>query len=106
MVINVWAVSDNGTILHYSSPADYNIAPERLVESLSKELVETVNSGACVDNYLQDQLLVFMAMASSPSAMKIHKLTLHSEAVINLINQSELARVEVDGSIIRVYPNN
>ncbi|CAG9328550.1 unnamed protein product [Blepharisma stoltei] len=110
VVNNFWAVTENGNILHNSDIESFNSKqnpkPEETVSKIASELEDQVNSGACVDNYLQDQLLIFLSMAKSPSVIKIHSLTQHSVAVINLITQVGLASISVEGNMMRIEPQN
>lgn len=107
-VCNFWAITENGNILHNSEIETFDkkqrTTNQNLVGQVSTALQAEVTSGACVDNYLQDQLLIFLSMAKTPSTLKIHSLTDHSRAVINLITQVGLALISVDGNIMRIEP--
>lgn len=40
---------------------------------------------ACVDQHLQDQLILFMALASGTSAIRTGPITLHTETAIHVV---------------------
>ena len=48
---------------------DMNVAAQALVRTVVRELREEVQAGACVDEFLQDQLVVFQALASGRSVL-------------------------------------
>lgn len=47
------------------------------------ELVRSIEGGSCVDQYVQDQLIVFMALAKGISRIRCDfPLTLHTQTAI------------------------
>lgn len=48
----------------------------------AEELLSSVSVRACVDQYVQDQLIIFMALAKGKSAIKTTPITLHTETAI------------------------
>jgi len=53
----------------------------KTAEALSSE---TNNGLNCVDSHLQDQLIIFMALASGDSVIKTGPITLHTETAIHI----------------------
>ncbi len=50
----------------------------------SGELLDNIRSGGCVDEWLQDQLIVFMALAHGTSKIKTGCLTQHTQTAIDV----------------------
>lgn len=48
----------------------------------AEELLNSVSVRACVDQYVQDQLIIFMALAKGKSVIKTSPITLHTETAI------------------------
>lgn len=59
------------------------------------QVVDNTSGGACVDEYLQDQLILYMAMADGVSEILTSCLTLHTRTAIWLAEQMCAARFEV-----------
>eukprot|EP00540_Astrosyne_radiata_P001863 CAMPEP_0116837300 /NCGR_PEP_ID=MMETSP0418-20121206/8576_1 /TAXON_ID=1158023 /ORGANISM="Astrosyne radiata, Strain 13vi08-1A" /LENGTH=298 /DNA_ID=CAMNT_0004467167 /DNA_START=206 /DNA_END=1102 /DNA_ORIENTATION=- len=53
----------------------------------AEELVSTLHDGGCVDEWLQDQLVLFMALAGGTSELLTGSLTLHTQTAIGLAEQ-------------------
>lgn len=56
---------------------------EKVAQEAFDSLIEDLNSEACVDQYLQDQLIIFMALAKGKSRVKSGPLTLHTKTAIH-----------------------
>jgi len=68
----------------------------------TREILQAVNSGACVDDYLQDQLVLLMALAEGESKVLLGPLTLHTETAIHMVRlmtDAEFTLEEVDASM-------
>lgn len=61
----------------------------------AQELVATLNDGGCVDDWLQDQLILFMALASGTSELLTGSMTLHTKTAIWLAEELAGAKFEV-----------
>lgn len=46
-----------------------------------------LDTGGAVDEYTQDQLIVFMGLAKTPSSILCGPLTLHTKTVIHVVEQ-------------------
>jgi len=83
----VVAETSNGYLLSGSSKCNRRIPPSKAGSIAAKSLLENLAHGGCVDNYLQDQLIIFMALANVPCAMKTGPLTLHTRTAIWLASK-------------------
>lgn len=82
--IILWGETSTGCIFGGSSLGKRGVSAEEVALSAANQLVEDVSSGGCVDRHLQDQLIVFMALAEGRSRLKTGPLTLHTETAIHL----------------------
>jgi RNA 3'-terminal phosphate cyclase (ATP) len=97
----LWAESDTGCLLAGSALGERKKKPEDVATEATSMLLESLTCGACVDEYLQDQLIIFMALAGGRSRFISGPLSLHTQTTIWLA--SEIAGVtfdvkEVEGS--------
>ncbi|CAG9334440.1 unnamed protein product [Blepharisma stoltei] len=104
VVVNVWNKSENGCFYHKSEVGIFKGKNEW--EKPCRDLKNCIESEACICEELQDQLLIFLAMASSPSRIKINQATDHSLAVIELINRVGLARISMNEGILEIIPQS
>ena len=80
------ARTDTGCVFHHSALHTANKANwEQIGSKLARGLTRQINLDACVDEHMQDQLVVFMAMANGVSRVKIGKMEGHTEAAIYVL---------------------
>ena len=76
---------------------------EEVGEAAAKELIKEIWSGCCVDQYLQDQLIIFMALADGVSRVRAGPLTLHTTTGIHMTSMftgAQFKTTEEDGTTI------
>jgi RNA 3'-terminal phosphate cyclase len=66
--ILVIATTTTGCLLAASHVLDRGDEAGQVGATVAEELLATVDSGSCVDEYLQDQLIIFMALAAGACA--------------------------------------
>ena len=54
-----------------------------MAEKAVNNLVENIEAGGCVDEHMQDQVIIFMALAQGHSRIRTGPLTLHTETSIH-----------------------
>ena len=72
------------------------LSPTLLGIQAAQELCATLKDGGCVDEYLQDQLVLYMALAEGTSEMITGSLTLHTQTAIWVAEQCCDVRFQVD----------
>lgn len=75
------------TVLGESALGARGVRSEILGEGCAEDLVETIRSGATVDEHMLDQVLLYMAFAESGSRVLAEELTRHAETNIWAIEQ-------------------
>lgn len=58
------------------------ISAQQVGIAAARELCSTIDDGGCVDEYLQDQLILYMALAQGHSEIITGSLTLHTQTAI------------------------
>ncbi|KAF8065648.1 hypothetical protein HT031_003249 [Scenedesmus sp. PABB004] len=90
------ASTDNGVLLGASALAERGVPAEAVGAVAARDLLAAARSGAAVDEWLQDQLIIFMALAAGQSAMLTGELSLHTRTAIAVAQQLlPAARFEV-----------
>jgi RNA 3'-phosphate cyclase len=69
------------------------------------QLLEEEKSKACLDRFLTDQILIYLALAEGKSQIKISKLTLHAQTNINIIEQFLKGKFEIKNNILSWIPS-
>jgi len=80
------AVCEN-TVLGESALGEKGVRSETLGEGCAEDLIETLRSGATVDEHMLDQVLLYMAFAEKGSMVLAQELTAHAETNIWVIEQ-------------------
>ncbi len=102
--ITVWAVCEQ-SILGGDSIGRKGVRAEVVGEEAAKELWESLNSGAALDKYMADQILVFLALADGKSEVVIEKFTDHCKTNIEVIEKIlgvEFQVERLEGELVRV----
>ena len=87
MWVEAYATTARGQVLGANSVGRRGVRAEAVAGEAVAHLLADVAQGGAVDEYLQDQLLVFMAMAHGRSTLRAGTLSLHTQTMIALINQ-------------------
>jgi RNA 3'-terminal phosphate cyclase (ATP) len=69
--------------------------PELLASQSVDQLVEQLSHGGCIDEYLQDQLIIFMSLAEGVSEILTGPITSHTETAIHFAHHMTQARIMV-----------
>ncbi|BDA44769.1 RNA 3'-terminal phosphate cyclase [Coccomyxa sp. Obi] len=81
-----------GCLLGASALAERSKTSEELGEGAAKALLEDIYAGGAVDCWLQDQLIVFMALADGVSSITCGRPTLHTETAIQIAETMTAAK--------------
>eukprot|EP01012_Entosiphon_sulcatum_P041561 TRINITY_DN55418_c0_g1_i1.p1 TRINITY_DN55418_c0_g1~~TRINITY_DN55418_c0_g1_i1.p1 ORF type:complete len:391 (+),score=55.74 TRINITY_DN55418_c0_g1_i1:28-1173(+) len=71
------------------------LSPAKIGEEVVARLRKQLDSGGCVDEYHQDQLLVFMCLAKGRSQVRVGEITEHTKLAIELAKQLTDASWEI-----------
>lgn len=92
------------SVLGASALGAKGVRSETLGELCASDLLETISSGASVDEHMQDQILPYMAVARGSSTVTAEELTPHAETNLWVIEKFMGKRFAVDriGSLVRL----
>jgi len=92
----ITAETDKGCLLGASSVGSPKIPLEETARMATQEIIEAMDGGGCVDDCLQDQLILYMALADGISEIVTNSLTPHAQTAIWLASKMlPSARFEV-----------
>lgn len=80
--ILIVAETSTGCLLAGSALGDRKKRSKETGQEAAIELLETLKDGGCVDEWLQDQILIYMALAKGTSRVLTGSLTLHTQTAM------------------------
>lgn len=92
----LFAYTDTGCIIGADGAGALRRTSEYIGRNVAQRLIEDVASGAAVDRFLADQLVLFAALGDSTSRYRIPRLTEHVETNLWLVETVLGARTRVD----------
>jgi RNA 3'-phosphate cyclase len=92
------------TVLGQSALGEKGVRAEALGEGCAHDLMETVRSGAAVDEHMLDQILPYMALADEPSLATAEEMTGHAQTNIWVLEKFVGRRFDVKnaGNLVEV----
>jgi RNA 3'-terminal phosphate cyclase (ATP) len=94
--ILIIAIFDTGRLLAGSALAEFRKEKSKAVaHRAAEELFQTLSDGGCVDEWLQDQLILYAALADGVSEIATGSLTLHTHTAIAIAEKMTGARFEI-----------
>jgi RNA 3'-terminal phosphate cyclase (ATP) len=75
---------------------ELGLRAEVVGQSAAENLLKSLNSGAPLDKYMADQILVFLALAKGTSHVKVEEITEHCRTNIQVIEQILPVEFEID----------
>jgi len=82
-MIRLIAKTDTGNLFCASAIGNRNLTAEQVGTQAATILIKNINAGGCVDEYMQDQLIIFMALANGVSHLKIGPMEMHTKTSIH-----------------------
>ena len=76
------AETTTGCLLGGSAIGKMGVLAENVGIEAAKQLFDNLKHESCVDQYMQDQLIILMSLANGTSRIKTGPLTLHTETAI------------------------
>jgi len=76
--ILIYAESSHGCVLCGSCVGELGKTAETVATEAANQLIKDINDGGCVDEFLQDQIIIFMGLADGISKIKVGVLSQHT----------------------------
>lgn len=83
--LEIRAATARGTVLGAEAVGELGKRAEAVGREAGAQMVADLAAGACVDHHVQDQLLVFLALAAGQSRVRVGALTPNSQNVIHVL---------------------
>jgi len=99
--VTLWAGFEN-SMLGASEIGKKGVRAETVGKSVATALQASVGSKGVVDEWMADQLLVFMAMAKGRSSLRLPRVTSHVKTCLQTIPMFTNIPFEVDKSVVSV----
>ena len=93
----LWAETSTGGIIGGDALGERGKPAENVGRDAAADLVGQLITGAPVDRHLSDQLIIWMAMAVGPSAIRPTEITLHALTSVKLVEQVTGCKFTVEG---------
>ncbi|XP_053549709.1 RNA 3'-terminal phosphate cyclase [Bombina bombina] len=94
--IIVIAETSTGCLFAGSALSKRGVPADKVGAEAADILLRNLRHGGCVDEYLQDQLIIFMALADGISRIRTGPLTLHTQTAIHFAQQFTKAKFTVN----------
>jgi len=89
------ARTDTGCLLASTGNGKLKGSPEKLATDTAETLIRDIDLGGCVDDQMQDQIILFMTLAEGVSRVKTGPLTMHTRTSIHIAEQLTEAKYSV-----------
>jgi RNA 3'-phosphate cyclase len=96
-VIGLWAISEPRMFMGASSLGERGKPAERVGSEAAKSLLTQLNSGAALDMYTGDNLVLWCSLGEGESVYTTSSLTMHTRTAIELAKIFTSAKFEVEG---------
>jgi len=96
-----YAVCEN-SVLGSSRLGERGLKAEIVGQEAAEELVESLERGACLDKYMADQILPFLALADGKSSILVEGATEHVVTNVKVIERMLPVKFRVEGNTISV----
>lgn len=95
-MIRLIAKTDTGCTFCASAIGSKKMTAEQVGSEAAEILIRNINGGGCVDEYMQDQLIIFMALAKGRSTLKIGPMEMHTKTSIHFAELLSGAKFTVE----------
>ncbi|KZT03568.1 RNA 3'-terminal phosphate cyclase [Laetiporus sulphureus 93-53] len=97
--IVLWAEMESGCVIGGSALGSKGKDPAKVGHEAAEELASNLAHGGCVDEYMQDQMIIFLTLAQGTSCVKTGPLTLHTKTAIWVAEQLTDAKFTVQEQV-------
>jgi len=93
--IILMAETSTGCLLASTALGKKGVSAERVGQEAAEKLIQNIQSGSTCDEHLQDQLIIFMALAKGKSSVLCGPITLHTQTAIHIAETLTAAKFQV-----------
>uniref|UniRef100_A0A8C2XCX1 RNA 3'-terminal phosphate cyclase n=1 Tax=Cyclopterus lumpus TaxID=8103 RepID=A0A8C2XCX1_CYCLU len=96
--IIIIAESSTGCVFAGSALGKKGVYVDKIGIEAAEMLLRNIRHNGCVDEFLQDQLIIFMALAKGTSRIRTGAVTLHTQTAIHIAEQLTQAKFTITKS--------
>ncbi|XP_007901105.1 RNA 3'-terminal phosphate cyclase [Callorhinchus milii] len=96
--IIIFAETSTGCVLAGSALGKRGVPADKVGTEAAELLLKSLQHGGCVDEHLQDQIIIFMALANGHSRVRSGPVTLHTQTAIHFAEMLTKAKFTVNKS--------
>ncbi|XP_041791714.1 RNA 3'-terminal phosphate cyclase [Chelmon rostratus] len=93
--IIIIAESSTGCVFAGSALGKKGVYADKIGIEAAEMLLRNIRHNGCVDEFLQDQLIIFMALAKGTSRIRTGAVTLHTQTAIHIAEQLTQAKFTI-----------
>jgi RNA 3'-terminal phosphate cyclase (ATP) len=98
----LWMDTDTRAMIGSDMAGAPGRSSERIARSVTRTLIEDMQTGAALDRHLADQIIVFAALAEGTTTVKIPAVTDHVQSNLWLVQEILGAETQVEGNLVTV----
>ncbi|HLC17226.1 MAG TPA: RNA 3'-terminal phosphate cyclase [Thermodesulfovibrionia bacterium] len=98
----VYAITDTGCIIAADMAGKIGVRSEQIGKTAALQLLDDLQTGAAVDRFIADQLILYAALADGESAWLVPSVTEHVESNLWLVSHLLGASALIKGQEIRI----
>jgi RNA 3'-terminal phosphate cyclase (ATP) len=98
----IWAETDTGCILGADRAGRPGRSSESIADFVARSFVGDIESNACTDRHLADQLILFAAVAKGTTQFTVPAISEHVEANLWLVEKILGVQARVDANVITI----
>lgn len=98
----IWVLTDSGCIIGSDMAGKIGRTSEEIGRSVARNLLEDLDSGATVDRFIADQIIIYAALANGESEYIVGRITDHIESNLWLTKDILGTEVSIKGTRLRI----
>jgi len=99
----VFVTTTTGCIIGADRAGEPRRTSEDIGRYVARQLIEDLDSGATIDRYVADQLVLYAALADGVSEYRTPRLTEHVDTNLWLVESILGAKTEVNQNLVRIH---
>jgi len=98
----IWAATDSGCIIGSDMAGKIGRTSEEIGRGVANNLLEELDSGATVDRFIADQIIIYAALANGESEYAVSHISQHIESNLWLVKDFMGAGISLEGNLIKI----
>jgi RNA 3'-terminal phosphate cyclase (ATP) len=100
--LGIYAETSSGSRIGSDRAGRPGRSSESIGRYVAQSFVEDVKTGAAVDRYIADQLIIYAGLAEGTTRYSVPRITEHVETNLWLIEQFLGAKTKISGNVIEI----